>query len=534
MLKNCKTVFFLIIFLSLSVFDISSVSGQKEVHRIARSGGTLRVKAFTNIFRPQLDPAQDAHYFVLEQIYDGLVRLDKDLNIIPSLADYWIISEDGKKYTFYLRKGVRFHHGTELTAEDVKFSLERLVDRKASGLYYQYFTSKVVGAQEYWEGKTLDVEGYKVRDKYIFEIQWKKPYVSGLYLMSMYFCKILPKDLVQSQGKSFFMKPSGTGPFKFDYWLRSPKLDIVGVRLVRNGDYFGPNAHLDAVEFSPHYTLDQFVADEVHMIPLLSEKLARENYQVLESGSFYLTFLGMSCHLPPLDKPEIRKAISYGVDKEKLAQARSELEIVPQVTNNFIPPQLPGFFPVETGTPDPEKAKKLLQEAGVITEKGGPTLVLYFDLPKEGFHSKVYRELRDQLAKLGIELKMKYLKSSEEMKDFKEPCLFFIDWLMDFPDPENIILPLFSSKSLLNLLNFNYSNLKLDKLMGEAEVEPSWTRRVELFHEIEKILSEDVPAIPLFSLKQRLALQPYVRGVKIPPLGFYFVDAKEIWLDKSE
>jgi ABC-type transport system substrate-binding protein len=534
MSKNIKNLVALFVLLSLNLSAISSTPQEKEVRLIPRSGGTLRVKAFTNIFKPQLDPAQDAHYFVLEQIYDGLVRLDKDLSPIPSLADYWMISEDGRKYTFYLKKGVKFHHGRELTAEDVKFSLERLIDKKTGTLYYQFFTGKVVGAQEYWEGKAQDVEGYKVRDKYIFEIQWKKPYVSGLYLMSMYFCKILPKDLVQSQGNSFFMKPSGTGPFKFDYWLRSPKLDIMGVRLVRNDDYYGQKAYLDAVEFSPHYTLDQFVADEVQMIPFLSERLSKGNYRILESGSFDLTFLGMSCHISPLDKPEIRRAILLGIDKKKLAQAYSSLELIPQITNNYIPPQLPGFFPADDQEYNPSKAKQILQEVGLVTANEGPVFILCFNLPKQNFHFKVYKELRDQLAVLGIELKIKHLSRLEEMENLKEPCLFFMKWLMDFPDPENIILPLFSSKSVLILLNFNYSSLELDKLMGEAEVERSWTRRVELFHQMEQILSEDVPAIPLFSNEQRMALQPYVMGVEIPPLGFYYVDAKKIWLDKSE
>jgi ABC-type transport system substrate-binding protein len=104
--------------------------------------------------------------------------------------------------------------------------------------------------------------------------------------------------------------------------------------------------------------------------------------------------------------------------------------------------------------------------------------------------------------------------------------------MMDFPDPENLILPLFTSKSVMNLEFMRYSNSRLDELIGKAEVERSWTRRIALFRDIEAILREDVPAIPLFSKQQRLAVQPYVRGAKIPALGFYFLDAKDIWLDK--
>lgn len=101
---------------------------------------------------------------------------------------------------------------------------------------------------------------------------------------------------------------------------------------------------------------------------------------------------------------------------------------------------------------------------------------------------------------------------------------------MNFPDPEGVIRPLFFSESILNV--FNYANPELDKLLQKAEIERSWTKRIKLFHKIEQILSSDVPALPLFSHQNRVAMQPHVRGVQVPPLGFYYLDAKKIWLDK--
>jgi len=496
-------------------------------------GGTLRVKAFTDFFRPNLDPAKDPQVFIMEQIYDGLVRLDQNLNVIPALAEYWVISEDGKKSTFYLRKGVKFHHGREVVAEDVKFSLERLVNKETAGPYYQYFTSKVVGAQEYWEGKVKEVEGFKVRDKYIFEIQWRFPYVSALYLLSMNFCKIIPRDLVIDQGREFFFKPSGTGPFRFAYWLRSPKLEIVGVRLERNNDYFGKRPYLGAIEFSPHYTLDHFLEKEIDIIPYVSRRLSEMDCQVLENDSFSTLFLGMSCHIPPLDRPAVRRAISLGLDKKEVARAAFRFDTVPQVTNNFIPAKLPGFFPVDDqGSYNQEEARTILGQEGFFEGSNFPTLTVFFEQPKRDEDLKIYRALRDQLAGLGIKLKMKYYKSLADLKPVKEPYLAMIDWMMDFPDPENVILPLFFSSSIVNLNLLRYSNRQLDELVKKAEVERSWTERISLFHRMEKILDADIPAVPLFSRQLRLALQPYVKGAKIPPFGFLYLDAKEIWLAK--
>ncbi|MDH7512856.1 MAG: ABC transporter substrate-binding protein [Clostridiales bacterium] len=508
--------------------------GGPRAGEAARVGGTLRVRPFfSGPFRPQLDPAGDSHVFIIEQLYDGLIKLDSKLNLLPSLAEYWTISEDGKRCIFYLRKGVKFHHGRELDAEDVKFSLERLVKKETAPASLQYFTSKVVGALEYWEGKAPEVEGFKVRDKYTFEILWNNPYVSGLYLLSMSFSKILPRDLVTSQGKGFFQKPSGTGPFKFGYWLRSPKLEIVGVRLERNGHYFGRMPYLDAIEFSPYYTLDHFLAKEIDIIPYMSERLSNTDCQVLENEGFTMSFLALSCHIPPLDKPSVRRAVSLAIDKKELARAAFKLDTIPRVTHNYIPPRLPGFFPADDRESyNPAEARKILAEEGFLDASDFPPLVLFFQQPRNEEAMKISRLLKDQLESLGIRLKTKYFRSATELRACEEPHLTFFDWMMDFPDPENFILPLFVSTAVVNLDLMRYSNARLDELIREAEVERSWTRRIALFQEIERILNADVPAIPLFSKQQRLAVQPYVRGMKIPALGFYFLDAKDIWLDK--
>lgn len=496
-------------------------------------GGTLRVKAFDNNFQPFLDPARDPQTFVMEQIYDGLVRLDRDLNILSSLAESWVISEDGKRYTFYLKRGVRFHHGRELEAEDVKFSLERLVNKKTAGPYYQYFTSKVVGAKEYWEGAAQEVKGFRVRDRYTFEIQWLYPNVSALYLLSMNFCKIVPRDLVMDQGRNFFYKPSGTGPFKFAYWLRSPKLDIVGVRLERNDDYFGKKPYLEAIEFSPYYTLEHFLEGQIDIMPYISERLSETDCQVLENEGFSTVFLGMSCGIPPLDRPGVRRAISLAVNKKEVARAAFRLDTVPQVTNNYIPARLKGFFPLDDRDGfNPEEAKALLGREGFSAGKEFPTLNIYFEQPRREEDGRIFRVLRDELAVLGIKSRQKSYKSSKDFQSVEEPFLVMIGWTMDFPDPENIVLPMFSSSSVVNLNLLRYSNPELDRLLSAAEIERSWTERLSLFHRMEKILRADIPAIPLFSRQQRLALQPFVRGAKIPPLGFFYLDAKNIWLLK--
>jgi ABC-type transport system substrate-binding protein len=469
----------------------------------------------------------------LNQLYDGLVRLDRYLRPVGALADYWMISSDGRTYTFFLRRGVKFHHGREFEAEDVKFSLERLVHRETKAPHYQYLTTKVVGAQEYRDGKAPDVAGFRVVDKHTLEIHWKNPYVSALYLLSMDFCKILPRELVQRQGRGFFGKPSGTGPFKFAHWLRGRKLEIIGVRLERNNGYFARKAYLDALEFSPFYTPEEFLEGKVDIIPYTSGVLAGHDIQVREGETFTTAFLMMSCHLAPLDNPAIRRAISLGIDKKEVAKTAFQMDTSPQVTDSFIPSGLPGFLPLDRGMGfNPEEAKKILLQAGFSGEGSFPRLTLYIMEDGRNDERKLSGILKGQLAALGIDLRLMEYQTWEEIKSSRDPYLVLLHWSLDFPDPENLVLPLFHSGAALNQSLLHFSNPHLDELAREAEIEQSRTERIALFHEIEGLLQSDVPAIPLFSRFHRLALQPYVRGVRPPPLGFFYLDAKDIWLDK--
>lgn len=500
--------------------------------------GTLRVKAYLTPFNPNFDPIGSPHYFIVEQLFDGLVKLDSNFAIVPSLAEYWTISDDGTRITFYLRKGVRFHNGRELTAEDVKFSLERLVQNRPGNPVYEYFIRKVVGAEDYWLGRAPEVAGFRVVDRATFEIQWLRPFVSGLYLLSMYYCKVLPKDLLLAQGKEFFQKPVGTGPFRFAGWMRSETRpgqlarDIVGVRLERNGSYFGKRPYLFALEYSPFYTEEQIAEGAVHIFPGMSGRVP-EDRLVLENNTLRSVFLAMSCATPPLDRPEVRRALALGISKDKLATAAHSATSIPQVTENFIPPVLPGFFPRDTGSVyEPEKAKLLLDRLLPELASKRLALVLVFDQPKTEVTSGFSRELERELAVLGIDLNTKYLRNSADIAGVRGPYLKYVDWTMAFPDPENIVEPLFRSGSSVNRLNFGYSNPAMDALIDQSEVERSWEKRTELFRRMEKILLAELPGIPVFGERVRIYLDPRVRGAKLPPLGFFFLDTKNIWLEE--
>lgn len=522
---------FSVLLFSLSLHSLPAGKENKQEKR-PEPGGVFRIKSLSDSFRMQLDPVQpDSYIFLSEQIFDGLVRLDKNLKIAPSLAEYWMISPDGKKYTFFLKKGVRFHHGEELTATDVKFSLERMLDTEIGSPYAQYFLPRIYGAAEFRAEDSSEVIGIRVIDRYTLEIDWVRPYVPALYLLSMHFCKILPKDRVLKQGNNFFLKPSGTGAFKFDYWIRDTRLNEVGVRMIRNEEYFQNKPYIDALEFCPLYTLDHFMDGEIDCIPVLSGRLSRPRYKIFHDGSLQTHFLGLSCHIPPLDDPRVRQAIQAGIDKQGLVDAIQEARYLRQASNRFIPTRIPGFFAVdESSTFDRARARRLLEIAGYSEENEFPRLLLFMDSPRTDFKHKFFRGIRDQLDTLGIKVDVNYFRSLEEVKGSENPYLVLTKKMMRMPDPEDMIRPLFSSSSDSNI--FGYRNAEIESLLRAGEVEKSWSKRIKIFRQIESILFADVPAIPLYSQQNRVAMQSRVRGVAVPHLGMYYLDAKKLWLER--
>jgi len=525
----------LVLLAVLGTLDSPAVPSRQDPVPTPRYSGTLRIKDYPQPFNQVFDPALPSHSFVIEQLYDGLVKFDSHFNPMPGLAEYWTVSDGGSRITFRLRRGVRFHNGRELTAEDVKYSLERLVENMRGNTYHQYFTRKVVGAEEYWQGKAAEVSGFRVVDPLTFEIHWTRPYVSGLYLLGMPYCKVLPKDLLESQGRGFFDKPVGTGPFKFDEWIRSPRLEVLGVRLERNPFYYERKPYLSAVEYSPYFTDSQFEEGSVHLVSVTAERILRRLTPelLLESNTLKSFFLALSCDIPPLDRLEVRKALALGLDKARLAEAYDKLPYAHQVLENYVPPVMPGFFPRAHGPITDARAAKLLLDR-FLAQSGGKSLMLtlLFPWPRSEAKSSFARELARQLGALAIELDVKYLRKPEDIRNVRTPYLKFLEYAMGVPDPENIIVPLYHSRSAANELGSRYADARLDGLLDLAEVEPSWERRADLFREAEKILFRDTPSIPLFSERIRIAVLPQVRGVQIPAMGFTFLDVKDIWLER--
>ena len=158
------------------------------------------------------------------------------------------------------------------------------------------------------------------------------------------------------------------------------------------------------------------------------------------------------------------------------------------------------------------------------------TINVFIEKKERKLVRKISRILKNQLEFLNVKLKFKFYKSKTDVIKSKEPYLIFVHYNMSFPDPENIVVPLFSSQSNLNL--FEFENKEFDNLVRKAETEKSWTRRIQIYKKIESLLEEEAPAIPLYYSQERIAFQDYVMGIDISPLGFGTLNVRKVWLNK--
>lgn len=523
MLKLC-----LFAVVALSLYPQPAAKG-KAVN--PKNGGEIRIKVPGKYLNRDFDPAGSGYPVVIEHLYEGLVRLDHNLEIFPGLADYWVVSDGGRKVRFYLSREAYFHNGQPVLAEDVKFSIERLFQEKKNPAFYS-LAARIEGGEEFWNKLAPEVRGIKVIDPKTIEIEWKFPSVSNFYFLAAGFCKILPRNLLQKEKNSFFDRPVGSGPFRFDYWIRNSRLDIIGIRLARFEHYHGRKPYLEAIEVSPYFLLDDFLQNKIQVVPYLSYRIPTSKYQILENNLPRVVYLIFSTNLPPFDKPEVRKAIRAFIEKKVLAALASSPQYYAQVMDNFIPPFFPGFFPVEEESISLGRALEILRSAG-LGDSSNPLVVrLYFFSPKKEIINGIFTQLKESLLPAGIKLELQGQAIPEQVKDEKVPYLIYFDWFMYIPDPEFVLYPLFGSNSALNQVYFHYKNSRLDDLLQAQRTLPSFDRRVKLFRQMEDVLREDPPAVPLFYYKERIAYQPYLKNFKPQTAGLFFVNLRNVWIDQ--
>jgi ABC-type transport system substrate-binding protein len=488
-----------------------------------------------------LDPAFSkdiSDIWATNQLFNGLVQMDGDLKIQPSIAKSWTISEDALTYTFSLRDDVYFHKherfGKDSTrtvkATDFEYSLNRLIDKK-------------VASPGGWVlGK---VERFKALNDTLFQIQLKQPFPAFLGLLAMKYCSVVPKEIVEFYGSDFRSHPIGTGPFKFKRWEENLKLVFR-----RNPNYFEkdslgnnlPYLEAVAITFLPDKQSEflQFTQGNIDFMIALDAsykdeiltatgKLRNEYSKEVDMvrgpylNTEYLAFY-MDSEIPEIQSELIRKAINYGFDRKKMMiYLRNGIGIPAE--GGFIPKGLPSYSETLGFTYKPDIAKQLVKQ--FIKESGiqNPEISITTTGNYLSFSEYIQRELQ----KIGLTVNIDVIPGAA-LKDAKangKLDIFRASWVADYPDAENY-LSLFYGK------NFapdgpNYTHFKsdlFDTWYEEAFTETNDEKRNLLYTKMDSLIMKQAPVVPLFYDEIVRFNRKNVKGLEVNPV--YILELKRV------
>jgi peptide/nickel transport system substrate-binding protein/oligopeptide transport system substrate-binding protein len=526
--------FSLSLYLFLFFFPTSGFSEGKIKSEIPATGGIYRSPLE---FSPKtLDPALIIDRYaetVSRQVFDGLVQFDKDLNVIPAIAKSWKLSSDGLTYTFYLREGVKFHNGREVTADDFVYSFTRIIDPKNKSPA-AHLLEKVLGFNEFQDRKTSYVKGLISLNKYIFEIKLSKPFSPFISVLGAVYFKVVPREEIEKSGPIFSRMPTGTGPFKFLSMKEGEE-----IVLEANPDYFEGRPYLDRVVFKIFHGAprEKILAEfkegglEESFIPPvgIDEILKQRQYPFIQKPLLSLRFYGLNLLLKPLDDKRLRKAINFAIDKRFIISEIHKNQF--NLAKGILPPGMPGYDPKREPYPYNETfSRKYLMESGY--GKGRP-LIEIWSASKSEAAQKELNEIKSQLNKIGIETAIHFetnWPNFESMLRANKPPVFIYAWYADFPDPDNFLGTLFHSKSKYNFMS--YHNPEVDRLLDRARAERDYLKRMEMYRKVEEMILDDAPIVPMVNHLFQMVYQPYVRGVEVSALGSPYIPMKKIWLKK--
>ena len=482
-----------------------------------------------------LDPAfatsQD-NIWAVNQLFNGLVQLDTNLQIQPCIAKSWEISDSGKIYTFHLRNDVYFHSDESLnetqrrvTAYDFKYSFNRIIDPITASPGAWIFNGKVVN------------DGFAVINDSTFQITLNEAFAPFLGILSMPYCMVVPQEAVEYYGKGFARKPIGTGPFQFFVWEQD-----VSLVMHKNPNYFeeinGKRLpHLDAVQINflgnKQMALLQTLKGKLDMFsgitstskdvvldkdgdiqPNLTEKLVLEKKPFLNTE--YLAIqVDPELVQKPFDNTLFRQAISLAIDRNKMIRNLRNGVGTP-AAGGFIPIGLPGYHESQFSRFDIEAAKQKLEESGYLEHP----LPITLTTTKDYLDLCVF--IQKSVEDIGVKCEIEVLPSSElkAQKRNGNKAFFRASWIMDYPDAENYLSCFYSKNFAPSGPNYtHFKNDAFDKLYERALIESDDEKRISMYQQLDSILMSEQPIVVLFYDQSVRLLNKQVTGLVNNPLN---------------
>jgi len=500
-----------------------------------KSGGVLRVGL--HLEPTTLDPHGAIHATgvqINKVIFESLVQLDQSGTPRPLLATSWTTSTDGKVWIFKLRDGVKFHDGTALDADAVKFSFDRVRDPATGSLSGPSFLGPV--------------EKIDVVDRLTIRLQFSKPAPALLDGLETGYLAIVSPAAVKKFGKEFGQHPVGTGPYTFESWMRGQQ-----VTLKRNPTYDWAPAHakhqgpgyLDQIVFRfipEHQTrLAAFERDELDLFgraPGPDIARLREDKRVVVNLNMFKgepTEFLINASKPPTNELAVRQAMLYAINRESVVKA-----VTFGISTTAFGPLKPSIWPYWKGVEamyrhDPAKAKELLERAGWkvgsdgIRTKDGRRLSTIVNVKDDPQALDMLQLMQADLKQVGLQLEIRpmALAASEDLARKGENGLTFMDWRGTDPD---ILTLQFHSK---NIGGWNFGYFKdpvLDKLLDDAREEMNRAKRQKMYEEAQRYIMEQAAVVPLFNQVQPDPSWAYVKDLVFDGNTYFML--YDVWLDK--
>jgi len=484
-----------------------------------------------------LDPAQgpDANSaLAVGMIYTGLVKFDKNLNVVSDQAT-WVISPDNKVYTFTLKQGITFSDGTPVTAQTYVYTLTRALLPEVKSPIASFFLGPILGSDKVNNGKTKTLAGVKAIDNNTLQITLKQPTAYFLQIMANSIAFPLNQTVINQYGQTDWVNHAagsaiGTGPFMVKEWDHTTKMVFV------------PN---------PHWYAAKTKLTEVDMLFVNDQSTAFKAYQAgqynfvwnitpqdlasakgmtgfVSESLLQTDLLFFSNKMAPFNNAAVRQAFAYATDKETLATAIFKGSAIPAPT--IIPPGMPGYQPNYQGLVyDKSKALAALQSAYPDVSKVPSITFSYPNSQVTGSEAAALQQMWQTA--LGIQVKLLPVElNAYNTETANHQVLFgFTQWSADFPDPYDwLTLNLFSTASNNS---GDWNNPQFDQLVTQAE-QMTGDARIQLYNQAEQIAISDVGWLPLDHQSLAAIIPPWVQGVSLTNTGLYFGDWSNVYLEQ--
>lgn len=492
-----------------------------------------------------LDPAFSRDLEIMwatNQLFDGLVEMDSNLNIIPCIAKHWEISEDGLRYTFFLRDCVFFHpsplfndtSGRKVIASDFVYSFNRILSPK-------------VASPGKWIFSNVNTElgnGFEAPDDTTFIIHLKEPFQPFLGMLSMQYCSVVPQEVVEHYGQDFREHPVGTGPFKFAFWYENvalvfhryekfwqrdaqgvqlPYLDAVKIDFVKDmsvefqGLLQGKYDFMSGIHTS---FKDELLDADGNLVDAYKDQLHFQKTPFIKTdylGIMMDSTMEISKN-SPLMNVKVRQAISYAINKNEMVKYLRNNTVI-SANEGFVPPSLlKNENPLNHYNYNPSLASKLLDEAGYKDRKKLGTITI----STTSDYADLMEYIQHEWEKIGVHTNVNVLQGPalREQSANGQLAVFRKSWLADYPDAENFLAVFYSPNFCPAGPNYtHFSDKQFDELYRQSRRENNDSLRMNIYNKLDSLLMSKAPVIPLYYDQVSHFVRNNIAGLQTNPVN---------------